>query len=181
LPFDLPTRLAEQEAALARIAHLEQLMQPLTPYAYVFHVESARAGEDVWTEGAIRGVQALAVLGSSPSQWALENLESYPPEYLEPIYATVPVCRALDIGHLWKAERDALPTLESWLPQTRVIHLHGLHEIDHLSLRLTPPYILDPVIERLCDWSGVLTLEVFEDDFFSSRDALHDSLERIRR
>ncbi|MBA3533784.1 MAG: hypothetical protein H0T73_17850, partial [Ardenticatenales bacterium] len=54
-------------------------------------------------------------------------------------------------------------------------------ERDHKSLALMSAEQLDPVVEQLLAFQGVVTLEVFEtDDFFSSRAALLDSLTRVR-
>jgi sugar phosphate isomerase/epimerase len=180
LPFDLPTSQSQRSETAARVADLIHLMTPLDPYAYIFHIQSMGAGEETWTEGAIKMVQSLLTLSIPPGQWVLENLESYSPEFLEPIFAEFPICRALDIGHLWKAGHDALSILDRWLPQTRVIHLHGMSDIDHQSLSVMPPELIDTILRHLQHWSGVLTLEVFEDDFFSSRDVLNKSLARVQ-
>jgi sugar phosphate isomerase/epimerase len=155
------------------------LMGDLAPYAYVFHLEGTGAGSPDWTRQAIRALEMIASFVEDPGLLALENLESYPPEYLEPIFAAVPIRRTLDIGHLWKQGRDPLPLMDAWLPQTSVVHLHGMADTDHRSLALMAPAQLDPVVKRLAYWSGVLTLEVFEDDFFTSRAALAESWARV--
>jgi hypothetical protein len=77
---------------------------------------------------------------------------------------------------------DPLTVLDDWLPRTRVIHIHGLAERDHKSLALMPTDQLDPVVARLMDYHGVVTLEVFEtSDFFGSRTALLESVARVKR
>lgn len=156
-----------------------QQCQPLNPYAYVFHLDTAQAGSPAWNEQMIAALNDLRTAVDDPERLTLENLESYPPDYLEPIYSAVPIRRALDIGHLWKQGHDPLPVMDRWLDHTRVIHLHAMHEYDHRSLQLAPAELLDAVVERLRGWSGVLTLEVFEDDFFSSREALAESWRRV--
>jgi sugar phosphate isomerase/epimerase len=181
LPHDLPATDGERADSLRHVQEIVQLFEPLDPYAYVFHITSAHAGSAQWTEGALKTLDALRSLMTDPARWALENLEAYSPQCLEPIFAAHPIQRALDIGHLWKAGIEPLPTLESWLPHTRVIHLHGMKGQDHRSLAVIPPAELDPIVERLLGWSGVVTLEVFEQDFFSSRDALIASIERVCR
>jgi sugar phosphate isomerase/epimerase len=115
----------------------------------------------------------------SPARLALENLESYDVGLLEPIFAAFPIRRTLDIGHLWKAGHDPLPVLDTWLPTTKVIHLHGVAGADHRSLAVMAAAQLDPVLARLLDWPGVLTLEVFEEDFFTSRETLWRALDRV--
>jgi hypothetical protein len=43
-----------------------------------------------------------------------------------------------------------------------------------------PPAQVDSIVRRLLDWRGVLTLEVFEDDFFTSHAALLAAIERVQ-
>jgi len=126
-----------------------QQCQPLNPYAYVFHLDTAQAGSPAWNEQMIAALNDLRTAVDDPERLTLENLESYPPDYLEPIYSAVPIRRALDIGHLWKQGHDPLPVMDRWLDHTRVIHLHAMHEYDHRSLQLAPAELLDAVVERL--------------------------------
>jgi len=51
----------------------------------------------------------------------------------------IPASLCIDIGHLWRDGRDALPYLEAYLGRARVVHLHGVGERDHQSLELTAP------------------------------------------
>lgn len=176
LPFDLPVSPDRIPDALQAIGDLVRLTHPLSPYAYVFHIESAGAGSSEWTRGALEIVSGLCELVAMPSCLALENLESYSPEFLEPIFASLPISRTLDIGHLWKAGIDPLPVITRWLSTTRVVHLHGMTDRDHVSLAEMPIEKVASVIKRLRHWEGVLTLEVFEEDFFSSRDVVYASL-----
>lgn len=184
LPRDLRHGAAHRRAfddpSLRMAVRVVDLTAPLAPHAYVFHLDGTGVGETGWAEQAIRAVSALLEWGASPQQLALENLESYPPEALLPVFAQLPIARTLDIGHLWRVGRDPLPVVEAWLPQARVVHLHAMAGFDHRSLALAAPAQLDPVVERLLGWDGVLTLEVFEDDFFTSHAALLASVERCR-
>jgi sugar phosphate isomerase/epimerase len=171
---------AQEHPSLRMAARVMGMTAPLTPHAYVFHLDGAGVDEPGWTERAVRAVSSLLDRGAAPQQLALENLESYPPEALLPVFAALPITRTLDVGHLWRAGRDPLPVLDAWLPHASVVHLHAMAEVDHRSLALAAPDQLDPVVERLLNWGGVLTLEVFEDDFFTSRAALLTSVERCR-
>lgn len=180
LPLDLRYTPGVHHVSLRKAEQVIGLTQALHPYAYVFHLDGTGAEESNWASQARKAIETLIDLVKRPALLALENLESYAPERLEPIFAVLPIVRALDIGHLWKAGRNPLPTLDAWLPRTRVIHLHGMAAQDHQSLTVMPPAQLDPIIARLVDWRGVLTLEVFEADFFSSRQALWESIARLR-
>jgi sugar phosphate isomerase/epimerase len=179
LPVDLRHDPLTVHPSLVKAHQVIDLTAPLDPYAYVFHLEGTGIGTPSWLEQAQQAIAELIAMVDTPTRLALENLESYDPEWLEPIFAAFPIRRTLDIGHLWKAGRDPLPVLEAWLPATRVIHLHGVAGADHRSLALMAPSQLDPIIARLLDWPGVLTLEVFEEDFFTSREALFRAVDRV--
>lgn len=158
----------------------------LQPWAWVFHLDGAGIDEPGWVTRGVRAVERLAALTGDRARLALENLETYPPEALEPVYDATQIARTLDIGHLWKSERDPFDYLPRWLPHTRVVHLHGCTQVhgvlcDHLPLTALPESSLDAILTTFDGWSGVLTLEVFEDDFFSSRDALVAARSRVER
>lgn len=181
LPDDLSANLKSVESAIVVI----EMTRGLHPYAIVFHAATADAGSRSWTRTCVDNITKLIDMVDDPAVLTLENLESYPPEVLEPVFDALPIRRALDIGHLWKMGRDPLPVMDRWLPDMRVIHLHGLihdeedEKIDHLSLSHIEANRLDPVVDRLRSYTGVLTLEVFEDDFFTSRDTFEAAYRRV--
>jgi sugar phosphate isomerase/epimerase len=179
LPLDLRFTAHTPHPSLKMAERIIELTAPLQPYAYVFHLDGDRVEQPDWLDQAQQALATVISLVAQPQTLALENLESYDPEFLEPLFAAFPIARALDIGHLWKAGLDPLPILTRWLPQTRVIHLHGMAAHDHQSLMVMAPVQLDPILRCLSGWAGVLTLEVFEDDFFTSRTALAQTLHRI--
>ncbi|MCC7447055.1 MAG: sugar phosphate isomerase/epimerase [Anaerolineae bacterium] len=183
LPLDLQLGAegSLQHASLVKAERVIQTTLPLDPFAFVFHLDGAGVGEPGWTARALRALDAVIGWVGQPERLAVENLELYNPAYLDDILAALPISRTTDIGHLWKMGRDPLDVLDNWLPRTRVIHIHGMAERDHKSLALTPPEQLDPVMDKLMGYTGVVTLEVFETaDFFDSRAALLDSVKRVR-
>ncbi len=158
-----------------------ELCAPLNPHAYVMHVDGDGVGTAAWTAQAIDALAQVAAWAGDPALIALENLESYAPDHLLPIFAALPIARTLDIGHLWKAGSTVEPVISAWLPHARVVHMHGVRRRDgamedHGTLAWLPRATLASVLEQLTGWAGVLTLEVFEDDFFTSRDALARAL-----
>lgn len=179
LPLDLRSESTQLHPSLLMAQRVIELTAPLQPFAYIFHLDGTGVAQPAWLAQAQRALTTLLDLVADPQTLALENLESYAPEWLEPLLARYPISRTLDIGHLWKAGRDPWPVLERWLPHTRVIHLHGMAESDHRSLAVMPPAVLDPLIQRLIPWRGVLTLEVFEADFFTSHRALLGAIQRV--
>ncbi len=179
LPLDLRFTTRMIDPSLRMAERIIELTAALQPYAYVFHLEGTGVDQPDWLDQAHQAIAAVVHLVADPQTLALENLESYDPIILEPIFAAFPIARALDIGHLWKAGLDPLPILTRWLPQTRVIHLHGMAASDHQSLAVMSSAQLDPILRCLTAWTGVLTLEVFEEDFFTSYTALTQALDRI--
>ncbi len=185
---------------------------PLGPHSFVLHVDfpslqgvfldtpkaerslldEARKG---WTAAALRDIADCL---PSPEQLAVENLETYPPDFWDEWIEGFPYSRCLDVGHIWKDGGDPAPILKAWLPDIRVIHLHGLkprnttehgmirpvrqspenhpvtlfgpHPRDHTSLALMPEKDIDAVIHPLWDnnFAGILTLEVFSYEDFTA-------------
>lgn len=190
LPRDVGGSLpgADAQSALEMNLRVLELTYPLSPLAYVFHAHTLGNGTEAWQEGVLEDIARLTETVERPRQLALENLESYAPEHLEPIFAQAGVSRALDIGHLWKQRRDPLEVMAKWLPTASVVHLHGVCEeagrmVDHLSLARMEQGGANPALERVLpaleDFGGVLTLEVFENDYFTSRAALDRALARV--
>jgi sugar phosphate isomerase/epimerase len=176
LRFDDSAHLALQKAQ-----KVIQLTQPLHPFAYICHLDGTGVTDAGWITQAIRALEWVLEYLPEPQHLALENLENYDPAYLEPVFDGLPISRTLDIGHLWKMGRNPLLALDVWLPRTRIVHLHGMAQTDHCSLALMSSDQLDPVVEKLMEFHGVLSLEVFEqDDFFTSREALLASMHRIQ-
>lgn len=185
LPLDLALAAdgSAQHQSLFKAERVIRLTQPLTPSAYVFHLDGQGVQTANWIDRALRALEIVISWVDEPSLLAVENLETWSPHYLEPILERLPISRTTDIGHLWKTGVSPLNVLDAWLPRTRVIHLHGIGERDHKSLALMPAEQLDPVVAALLrmPYCGVLTLEVFETaDFFSSRAALLESVARVR-
>jgi sugar phosphate isomerase/epimerase len=128
-----------------------------------------------WQDHSVRALELVSEWAGSPQKLAVENLETYPLGFIQPVLDRIPVSRCVDIGHLWLDGHDPIPYLQDALPRTRVIHMHGIAERDHRSLKFVP-------FDKVCDvwkelirlrYEGVLTLEIFsEEDFISSLEVL---------
>jgi sugar phosphate isomerase/epimerase len=178
LPLDL--RMGGQGEEHSRSLRQAKLViertLPLDPWAYVLHLDGKGVTDyPAWVGQASRSLELAAGWAGDPLKLAVENLEGYPLDFIDPVLARVPVSRCVDIGHLWLDSHDVLPYLQAALPRTRVIHLHGIGERDHQSLAHQGVEQLVAVLDALdhYGYSGVLTLEVFgRDDFESSLAAL---------
>ncbi len=188
LPLDL--RLGadgdEQHISLIKARRVIDATRELNPWAYVLHLDGreVRQGADPaallrWQDQSVRALEIASGWAGNPQKLAVENLESYPLDFLEPVLERISVSRCVDIGHLWLDHHDAVSYLEHALPRTRVIHLHGIAERDHKSLSHIPLAQREPVLHYLAEhYQGVMTLEVFsEEDFQGSLAAMAESLE----
>lgn len=180
LPLDL--RLASDGSAthpsLLKAYKVIQCTQRLNPWAYVVHIDgrSVQQGAtpqalQAWQSQSLEALRLVAGWVEAAHLLAIENLETYPPEFFTPLAQRLPGSRCVDIGHLWLDGHDPLPYLQAALPTTRVIHLHGLvNGRDHQSLAHMSvdewQALLDLLVAR--DYRGVLTLEVFGQEDFSS-------------
>ena len=180
-----------EDPSLAQARQVIELTRPLQPFAYVLHLDgrAVRAPDTLpsrlqqWQDDGVRALERVATWAGDPTLLAVENLEGYPPDFVQPVVLRSGASRCVDIGHLWLDGHDPLPPLQAALPHTRVIHIHGLAGRDHASLAHMSAAQLDPVIQQLLDYPycGLLTLEIFgEEDFFSSWQALAESARRAQ-
>lgn len=165
----------------------------LNPYAYILHLEGIHFASSVNEIKQWRATTRWLCeeLASSPAVKAsltqasinaptksdiykkicIENLD-YPLSWHTKLASEFGFSLCLDIGHLWKYQPDEwFQLLQTALPETRVIHLHGEKEQrDHISLRKSDPIRLRNLLDEIIHcYNHVLTLEVFnEKDLFES-------------
>ena len=184
LPLDLKLGEdgSERDQSLVKAKRVIDCTRGLDPWAYVMHLDgkAVRTSTDVdlirrWQDHSMRALEIVSGWAGSPDKLAVENLETYPLDFIQPVLDRIPVSRCVDIGHLWLDGHDPIPYLQAALPRTRVIHLHGIAERDHRSLAFMPEDKVRVVWEELirARYEGVLTLEIFsEEDFLSSLEAI---------
>lgn len=174
LPLDV--RLAgeggERHVSLFKAQRVIEHTHRLEPFAYVLHLDGRdlRDGTIAHTDWEAQAFQALQILAGwvgDASRLCVENLDHYPPDFWDGVLARAPhFSRCVDVGHLWLEGYDPLPFLKAHLRRTRVIHLHGVAERDHTSLRHVPLEALRTVLLYLIEqrFDGVVTIEVFSDE-----------------
>jgi len=184
LPLDL--KLGDdgstQDKSLVKAKRVIDCTRGLNPWAYVLHLDgkSVRTSTDKglikqWQDNSVRALDIVSEWVGGAEKLAVENLETYPLDFIQPVLDRIPVSRCVDIGHLWLDGHDPLPYLQAALPRVRVIHIHGLAERDHRSLAFMPQEKVRAVWDELVrvQYSGVLTLEIFsEEDFISSLEVI---------
>jgi sugar phosphate isomerase/epimerase len=180
LPLDLKLGEdgSEQNVSMVKAKHVIDCTRGLDPWAYVLHLDgrSVRTSTDAgaiqrWQDQSVRALQIASGWAGDASKLAVENLETYPLDFIQPVLERVPVSRCVDIGHLWLDGHDPIPYLRAALSRTRVVHIHGLTERDHQSLACMPLEKVQAVWDELirAKYEGVLTLEIFSgEDFLSS-------------
>ena len=185
LPLDLKLGDggSEGDQSLVKAKRVMDCTLELHPWAYVLHLDgkSVRTSTDAklikhWQNQSMRALEIVSEWAGGAEKLAVENLETYPLDFIQPVLDCIPVGRCVDIGHLWLDGHDPIPYLQAALPRTRVIHIHGLAERDHHSLALMPPEKVRAVWDELirANYEGVLTLEIFsEKDFLSSIEVIN--------
>src|SRR5512138_2869058 len=184
LPLDLKLGDdgSEGDQSIVKAKRVIDCTRELNPWAYVLHLDgkSVRTSTDQgllkrWQDHSVRALEIVSEWAGSPEKLAVENLETYPLDFIQPVLDRIPVSRCVDIGHLWLDGHDPIPYLQAALPRTRVIHMHGITERDHRSLKFMAADKVRAVWQELLPtkYEGVLTLEVFsEEDFLSSLEVI---------
>lgn len=185
----LPTHLAlvhheahVRRAAVREAVALVQRCAALPLSAVVVHLEGGDepAGTAAWQAWAHESLTALRQV--APAPLCIENVERYACEALVPVVETSGLAYCLDVGHVWKLGGAPVVLLRRWWPRVRVVHLHAVAlQGDHASLDHADEAALRRIVGRLVrhGWRGVLTLEVYEDDFWVSRDVLERFLAHV--
>ena len=184
LPLDLalaePDSLRMAETVLDRTRDLPPSAVVLTLDGRAVEGAPGKQVLSRWRDQARRALERVVALAGDVGRVCVENLENYPPEHFLPLVDETGVALCVDVGHLWLVGRDPLPFLAEHLGRTRVVHLHGIGSRDHQSLRHQDVAQVTAVLALLDDrnYDGVLTLEVFgRDDFSTSRDMVVEILE----
>lgn len=184
LPLDLKLGEdgSEYDQSLIKAKRVIDCTRGLNPWAYVLHLDgrSVRTSTDEdlirrWQDQSVRALEIVAEWAGGAQRLAVENLETYPLDFIQPVLDRIPVSRCVDVGHLWLDGHDPIPYLRAALPRTRVIHIHGIAERDHRSLMFMPQENVRAVWDELlrAKYEGVLTLEIFsEEDFLSSMEII---------
>jgi sugar phosphate isomerase/epimerase len=184
LPLDLKLGEggSERDQSLVKARRVIDCTRGLDPWAYVLHLDgkAVRTSTDKtsiesWQSQSMHALEIVSEWAGGAEKLAVENLETYPLDFIQPVLDRIPVSRCVDIGHLWLDGHDPLPYLRSAMPRTRVIHMHGIAERDHRSLTFMSQENVRAVWDELIrtKYVGVLTLEMFsEEDFTSSLEVI---------
>jgi adenosyl cobinamide kinase/adenosyl cobinamide phosphate guanylyltransferase/sugar phosphate isomerase/epimerase len=184
----------EQEEGLRSILKIWQLILPLNPINYILHLPIVKSmvptnkielddpEREKWLVQIEDSLIRILSQGFTSTLLCLENL-SYPFYYLDELIEKYDLSICLDVGHLLRYGYSLSDFLAKYYDKIRVVHLHNsMEEQDHKGL-ISPlsneyKYLLSYLAEK--DYSGVLTLEVFnEQDFFTSYSLVKDYLQLV--
>lgn len=155
-----------------------ELTEQLGPFGYILHLEGIRFPYEVSEVGPwkqrVDSVCADLARYADPKKFCVETL-GYDAMLNIPLVNRHSFSHCIDIGHLWIYKQPWQEICTTLLPQTRVIHFHGLHEgKDHKSLIHHDKEELKLFINTvLRNYSKVVTIELFsQDETFSSVELL---------
>ena len=157
-----------------------ELFAPLDPFAWILHVVGEKRGNfpsaemGIWLEKSIKSAEKIAGAVDDRRKICIETLD-YDPRYVKHLadFAGTSIC--LDVGHLIKCDRPVLETTGNLADDVRVLHIHGVMSdgTDHRDLSYMDPELFRSVVEMMSGGRDrVMTIEVFEDDYDRSLNAI---------
>lgn len=168
----------ERTKTLDGLLKIIQRSEPLAPLAFILHIGGIESKADrqrirAWQNNVTEQLALLTKQIREPSLLCVENLD-YPFEWCQGFLDDFGLSVCIDIGHLLVYGYDVDKHIKRHLECTRVIHLHAVRNgKDHLSLAKMPRKDIMHFIHLIEDYSGVLTLELY--NFTNVR----ESIERL--
>jgi len=170
LPVDIFLGDKDEEIRFRGISVVKKVIERtlcLKPSLYTLHFDirdkNGREETDIeaWRRRIIRSAKEMVERGIETKRIAIETL-SYPFEWIEDIVKEFGFSICLDIGHMLIYRQDIPRYLEKYLPQTSIIHFHGVENgVDHLGIDKLNAKIVDLILSRLQRFTGILSIEVF--------------------
>jgi sugar phosphate isomerase/epimerase len=151
----------------------------LNPSVYILHFDlrnnNGQEETDIqsWRKRILRSAEEMMEWGIELKRISIETL-SYPFEWIEDMITEFGFSICLDIGHMLIYGQDLRGYLKKYLPQTSIIHLHGIENgVDHLGIDRLNGKIVDLILSELQNFTGILSVEVFSfDDLKNSLEVL---------
>jgi hypothetical protein len=168
LPIDLYLGDEDEKVRISGLSTIRKIVEAtlcLNPSVYTLHFEQKhQVGLQNWQRRLIQSMEQVSGWGIDPERISIETL-GYPFEWIEEIVRDFGFSICLDIGHILISGRDLELHFEKYLSWTSIIHLHGFEDgFDHLGIdRLTEP-VLNLIMDRLRNFRGTVSIEVFSMD-----------------
>lgn len=158
----------ERHTMAQQMIQLIKLTAPLRPQGYITHLEGIRPADPadtvrLWQRDCLETLKRVVDTGVDPSLLCAENLD-FPFDWTDAVTEPLGMSVCMDIGHLWRNGTPQMRHFDRYRRRARVIHLHGENNgTDHISLTYITEQRCEFVREVLSDFTGVVTLEVFEE------------------
>jgi len=166
--------LNKRQKARDTILKVIDLFTPLAPTTHTLHLDMPPDLKNdmgnqkklkKWEEQARQSLDAVLSEISNPGTISIETLD-YPFSCLESLVEELNLSVCIDAGHQIKYGHNLLKTFETHKVRTPIIHLHGVDFSDqkikdHTSLDKLPPKYFRQVQTILEEFTGVVSLEVF--------------------
>jgi sugar phosphate isomerase/epimerase len=169
-PIDIFLGDKDEEVRLKGISVVKKVIERtlcLKPSLYTLHFDvrdiNGREETDMeaWRKRILRSVEEMKEWGLELERISIETL-SYPFDWIEDIIRKFGFSICLDIGHMLLYDLDVQSYLKKYLPQTSIIHLHGMENgIDHLGIDRLNGRMVDLILSELRSFTGILSIEVF--------------------
>jgi sugar phosphate isomerase/epimerase len=170
LPVDIFLGDKDEEVRLRGISVVKKVIERtlcLKPSLYTLHFDirdkNGREETDIeaWRRRILQSTEEMIRWGMEPKRISIETL-SYPFDWVEDIVKKFEFSVCLDIGHMLIYGLDIEGYLGKYLPQTSIIHLHGIENgVDHLGINRLNGKMLDLILSKLRSFTGILSVEVF--------------------
>ena len=187
-PADLCTTVlpVERTELEDRCLRTVELFSPLEPFAWILHVcgeiRGVRPSGDMreWQELTAQSLSRLKERSGAAEKICVETLD-YDFSYIYDIVRALGFSICLDIGHLVKYGYPAAELSKKYMPMAKVLHIHGVRPdgTDHVGMEYFDKGLFREVSEIISDGDGmerVMTLEVFEEDYFTSLKTVRELL-----
>ena len=157
----------------------------LKPSLYTLHFDlrnsdgSPETDIEAWRSRTLQSAEEMTKWGIEPKRISIETL-SYPFDWVEDIVKRFEFSVCLDIGHMLIHGLDIEGYLSKYLPQTSIVHLHGIENgVDHLGIDRLNGKMVDLILSKLRSFTGILSVEVFSfDDLKNSLEVLEQRWEK---
>jgi len=183
-PIDIFLGDKDERVRLRGISIVKKVIErtlSLKPSLYTLHFDlrnsdgSQETDIEAWRRRTLQSAQEMTKWGIEPKRISVETL-SYPFDWVEDIVKRFEFSVCLDIGHMLVSGLDIEGYFRKYLPQTSIIHLHGVEDgVDHLGIDRLNAKMVDLILSKLRSFTGILSVEVF-----SFRD-LKNSLEVLEQ
>ena len=175
LPTDIsicnPDARLQQRAVESYKKTIERML-PLNPSTFFLHVpfnedDAHMVTVEKWRDSVRSNLDRLRGGRIEGSLISIETLD-YPVDLIEDIVMDLNLTICMDVGHLILYGYDFMEIFNRNSSRISSIHLHGVeNNQDHLAIDRLAQQHIQPVVETLKHFEGVLSVEVFSYDYLN--------------